>query len=91
MRSDSTLNRNPRPASAVGTYPKAARRQRASMPASKYRGETGAPDDVRAPSDDGAHNEDVCDRDVSNKLEGIGPEGWRDHTGRGHEAASGSA
>ena len=58
------------------------------MPTSKYSGEIGAPGDVRAPSGDGAYNEDVCHRDVSNKLEGIGPEGWRDHPGRGHEAAS---
>ena len=43
---------------------------------------------VRAPSDDGSRNEDVHLRDMSNKIDGIGPAGWRDHPGRDHESAS---
>ena len=43
---------------------------------------------ARAPGDDGGRNEDVHLRDMSNKIEGIGSEDWRDRPGRGHEAAS---
>ena len=44
------------------------------MATSKYRGEIGAPDDVPAPGDGGARNEDVRHRDVSNKIERTKPE-----------------
>ena len=44
------------------------------MSASRYRGEIGAPEDVQAPGDGGARNDDVRHRDVSNEIERTKPE-----------------
>ena len=44
------------------------------MATSKYRGDIGAQDDVQAPGDGGARNEDVRHRDVSNEIERTKPE-----------------
>ena len=44
------------------------------MATSKHRGGMGAPDEVQAPRDCGAGNEDVHHRDVSNTMERTKPE-----------------
>ena len=44
------------------------------MSTSRYRGEVGAPDDIQAPGDGGARDEDTRHVDVSNEMERTKPE-----------------